>query len=96
MSEYLSHAAVYDDVRRLALRHDGLPEAFHSAFRQFPNYGRAGSVTRGNYEHVVPMLAEYRTRWTARRRGHDAAARVRDGVDQPPRGPTATSSRWRS
>ena len=64
MSEYLSHAAVYDDLRRLALRHDGLPEAFHAAFRQFPDYGRAGSVTRGNYEHVVPMLAEYRTRWT--------------------------------
>ena len=71
MSEYLAHAAVYDDVRRLALRDDGLPEAFHSALRRHPGYGRAGSVTRGMYYHVVPLLDRVRAGWSP---GNEPAA----------------------
>ena len=64
MSEYLAHAAVYDDARRLALRDDRLPEAFHGALRAHPTYGRTGSITRGMFYHVVPLLDRVREAWT--------------------------------
>lgn len=63
MSEYLAHAAVYDDVRRLALRDGSLPEAFHTALREHPGYGRAGSITRGLFNHVVPLIDRVRAGW---------------------------------
>lgn len=70
MSEYVAHAAVFDDVRHLALRHEALPPAFRQALRDHPDYGRAGSYTRGNYEYIVPLLTKYRDTWTA---GDEAA-----------------------
>jgi hypothetical protein len=71
MSEYLAHAAVYDDVRRLALRDEGYPEAFHTALREHSGYGRAGSITRGMFYHVVPLLDRVRAAWAP---GNESAA----------------------
>lgn len=64
MPGYVVHAAVFDDVRRLALQHEALPAAFHQSLRDHPDYGRAGSYTRGDDVYVVPLLTKYRYMWT--------------------------------
>lgn len=60
MSENITHTAVVDDCRRLALHAESICAAFKQALRAHPDAARLGGVTRHGDRHTVDLLEAYR------------------------------------
>ena len=67
MSEYITHIAVHDDARRLALLDPATAPQLREALRPGPRIGRLGAATSRGDTHTVPLLVAVRDRWPDQR-----------------------------
>ena len=67
MSEYITHIAVQEDTRRLALQADGICEAFKTSMKESPDAMRMGSASRGNSTFIVQNIHHFRDLWEKRK-----------------------------
>lgn len=67
MSEQVTHMAVFDDCRRLALADpDFLCRPFVDVLERRHDAARLGTLSRGNNRRIVPMVKKARERWDER------------------------------
>ena len=67
MSEYITHIAVQEDTRRLALHADDICAAFKTCMKESPDAMRMGSASRGNSTFIVQNIHHFRDVWEARK-----------------------------
>ena len=69
MSEQITHLAVFDDTRRLAMHADDgvLCEEIRNVLADRREAGRSGSLSRGNNTNLVPGVLKAREHWDERR-----------------------------
>lgn len=63
MSEGITHCAIADDCRRLALVSNEICDPFKEVLEEYPEIVRLGSVTRAGGGFLAPLLQEYRENW---------------------------------
>lgn len=67
MSEYITHIAVQEDIRRLALHADDICAAFKTCMQESPDAMRMGSASRGNSTFIVQNIHHFRDVWEGRK-----------------------------
>ena len=67
MSEYITHIAVQEDTRRLALHDADICEAFKTCMKESPDAMRMGSASRGNSTFIVQNIHHFRDVWDGRK-----------------------------
>ena len=63
MSEHITHIAIYEDLARIALSIPEICAPFKTCIQNQYDSGLLGGASRGNSDHVVPILEKYKDDW---------------------------------